>query len=124
LYMSLIVPFLCEAFGMALDAGTLATILVTILIASKGIANVPSGSMVAATSVVIGLGLPPEAIAIMAGIDIFLDMGRTAVNVFGNTCAAVFVARFAPLPPAESPEAAESAEGVMQAGETVTGKIG
>jgi DAACS family dicarboxylate/amino acid:cation (Na+ or H+) symporter len=124
LYMSLIVPFLCEAFGMALDAGTLATILVTILIASKGVANVPSGSMVAATSVVIGLGLPPEAIAIMAGIDIFLDMGRTAVNVFGNTCAAVFVARFAPLPPAESNEAAESTESVMEAGETVTGKIG
>ncbi len=104
LYMSLIVPFLCEAFGMQLDAGTLATILITILIASKGVANVPSGSMVAATSVVIGLGLPPEAVAIMAGIDIFLDMGRTAVNVFGNTCAAVFVSRFAPLPQQEAEE--------------------
>src|SRR5690606_23494016 len=99
LYMSLMVPFLAEAFGMHLNFATLATILVTILIASKGIANVPGGSMVAAAGVVIGLGLPPEAVAIMAGVDVFLDMGRTAVNVFGNTCAAVFVNRFGRLPP-------------------------
>ncbi len=99
LYMSLIVPFLAEAFGMHLNFAALATILITILIASKGIANVPGGSMVAAAGVVIGLGLPPEAVAIMAGVDIFLDMGRTAVNVFGNTCAAVFVSRFGRLPP-------------------------
>jgi DAACS family dicarboxylate/amino acid:cation (Na+ or H+) symporter len=98
LYMSLIVPFLAEAYGMHLDTATLATILVTILIASKGVANVPGGSMVAAAGVVIGLGLPPEAVAIMTGVDIFLDMGRTAVNVFGNTCAAAFVDRFVELP--------------------------
>ncbi|CAN5418434.1 dicarboxylate/amino acid:cation symporter [soil metagenome] len=102
LYMALIVPFLAEAYGMHLDFPTLASILLTILIASKGVANVPGGSMVAAASVVVGLGLPPEAVAIMAGVDIFLDMGRTAVNVFGNTCAAVFVERFATLPEDES----------------------
>jgi DAACS family dicarboxylate/amino acid:cation (Na+ or H+) symporter len=102
LYMSLIVTFLAEAYGMHLDAATLATILLTILIASKGVANVPGGSMVAAAGVVVGLGLPPEAVAIMAGVDIFLDMGRTAVNVFGNTCAAVFVSRFGRLPPVDA----------------------
>jgi DAACS family dicarboxylate/amino acid:cation (Na+ or H+) symporter len=101
LYMSLIVTFLAEAYGMRLDFPTLATILLTILIASKGVANVPGGSMVAAAGVVVGLGLPPEAVAIMTGVDIFLDMGRTAVNVFGNTCAAVFVSRFGRLPPPE-----------------------
>jgi DAACS family dicarboxylate/amino acid:cation (Na+ or H+) symporter len=37
-------------------------------------------------------------VAIMTGVDIFLDMGRTAVNVFGNTCAAAFVDRFVKLP--------------------------
>ncbi|MDB5458451.1 MAG: proton glutamate symport protein [Caulobacteraceae bacterium] len=98
LYMSLIVTFLAEAYGMHLDAPRLAVILLTILLASKGVANVPSGSMVAAAGVVVSLGLPPEAVAIMAGVDIFLDMGRTAVNVFGNTCAAVFVDRFGKLP--------------------------
>lgn len=101
LYMTLIVTFMAEAYGMHLDAATLATILLTVLIASKGIANVPGGSMVAAAGVVVSLGLPPEAVAIMAGVDIFLDMGRTAVNVFGNTCAAVFVARFGKLAPPE-----------------------
>ncbi|WP_416907013.1 MAG: dicarboxylate/amino acid:cation symporter [Polymorphobacter sp.] len=104
LYMGLMVPFLAEAYGMTLDLAALATILVTILIASKGIANVPGGSMVAAAGVVLGLGLPAEAVAIMAGVDIFLDMGRTAVNVFGNTCAAAFVDRFVTLED-ESPEA-------------------
>lgn len=107
LYMSLIITFLAEAYGMRLDTATLATILLTILIASKGVANVPGGSMVAAAGVVVSLGLPPEAVAIMAGVDIFLDMGRTAVNVFGNTCAAVFVARFARL--AEDDPAAANA---------------
>ena len=113
LYMSLIVTFLAEAYGMHLDMPTLATILLTILIASKGVANVPGGSMVAAAGVVIGLGLPPEAVAIMAGVDIFLDMGRTAVNVFGNTCAAVFVEKFGRLPAPEAESAETAADGVL-----------
>ena len=70
----------------------------------------PSGSMVAAASVVVGLGLPPEAVAIMAGVDIFLDMGRTAVNVFGNTCAAVFVERYGKLPGVETDLALPAAD--------------
>ena len=110
LYMSLIVTFLAEAYGMHLDTPRLAAILLTILIASKGVANVPSGSMVAAASVVVGLGLPPEAVAIMAGVDIFLDMGRTAVNVFGNTCAAVFVERYGNLPGVETDLALPAAD--------------
>jgi DAACS family dicarboxylate/amino acid:cation (Na+ or H+) symporter len=117
LYMSLIVTFLAEAYGMHLDTATLTVILLTILIASKGVANVPSGSMVAAASVVVSLGLPPEAVAIMAGVDIFLDMGRTAVNVFGNTCAAVFVARFGKLPDVEDTDTAPA--GASAVGESV-----
>jgi DAACS family dicarboxylate/amino acid:cation (Na+ or H+) symporter len=45
-------------------------------------------------TVLTAIGLPVEAIAIIAGVDAFMDMGRTAVNVFGNTVAAKLVQRF------------------------------
>ena len=61
------------------------------MIASKGIANVPSGGLVALATVLTAVGLPVEAIAIIAGVDAFMDMGRTAVNVFGNTVAVKLV---------------------------------
>jgi len=64
------------------------------MIASKGIANVPSGGLVALATVLTAIGLPVEAIAIIAGVDAFMDMGRTAVNVFGNTVAVKLVQRF------------------------------
>ena len=64
------------------------------MIASKGIANVPSGGLVALATVLTAIGLPVEAIAIIAGVDAFMDMGRTAVNVFGNTLAVKLVQKF------------------------------
>ena len=64
-------------------------------IASKGSANVPSGGLVAIAMVLSAIGLPIEALAIIAGVDAFLDMGRTAINVFGNTVAVKLVERFA-----------------------------
>jgi DAACS family dicarboxylate/amino acid:cation (Na+ or H+) symporter len=67
---------------------------VTILIAGKGSANIPSGSLVVLAAVLTAIGLPVEAIALVAGVDAFMDMGRTAVNVLGNTVATKLVTRF------------------------------
>ena len=64
------------------------------LIASKGGANIPSGSLVILATVLTAIGLPVEAIALVAGVDAFMDMGRTAVNVLGNTVATKLVTRF------------------------------
>ena len=61
---------------------------------SKGSANVPSGGLVAIAMVLSAIGLPVEALAIIAGVDAFLDMGRTAINVFGNTVAVKLVEKF------------------------------
>ena len=91
LYIALAVTFLAEAYHIELTWSAELTILVTALIASKGIANVPSGGLVALATVVTAIGLPVEAIAIIAGVDAFMDMGRTAVNVFGNTVAVKLV---------------------------------
>ena len=79
---------------MRLSIPQLLTILGTALIASKGVANVPSGSLLALSTVLLALGLPAEAVALVAGIDVFLDMGRTGMNVLGNTLAVLVARRF------------------------------
>jgi len=94
LYQALAVTFMAEAYNVALGWSELLTILVTVLIASKGGANIPSGSLVILATVLTAIGLPVEAIALVAGVDAFMDMGRTAVNVLGNTVATKLVTRF------------------------------
>jgi dicarboxylate/amino acid:cation (Na+ or H+) symporter, DAACS family len=91
LYVGLAVAFVAEAHHVALGLPEYATILVTGLIATKGMGNVSGGGLVAATTVLVALGLPIESVA---GVDAFMDMGRTAVNVLGNTVAVMLVRRF------------------------------
>jgi len=86
--------FLAEAYGLQLTLPTLLTILITALIANKGTANVPGASLVVMAVMMTSLGLPVEAIAIIAGIDRFGDMGRTTINVFGNTVACLLLFKF------------------------------
>ncbi len=74
------------------------------MIASKGVANVPSGGLVALATVLTAIGLPIEAIAIIAGVDALMDMGRTAINVFGNTVAVLLVQKFAGKSAEDVPE--------------------
>ncbi len=94
LYVGLAVAFVAEANHFVLGFPEYATILVTGLIATKGMGNVSGGGLVAATTVLVALGLPVESIALIAGVDAFMDMGRTAVNVLGNTVAVMLVRRF------------------------------
>lgn len=93
LYISLAVAFVVEAHHITLTMPAILTIIVTGLIATKGMANVSGGGLLAATTVLVALGLPIESVAILAAIDIFLDMGRTTINVFGNTVAVLLVER-------------------------------
>ncbi|WP_089025442.1 dicarboxylate/amino acid:cation symporter [Bradyrhizobium mercantei] len=106
MYFALAVTFLAEAYGVTLTWSTLLTIVMVTTIASKGSANVPSGGLVAIAMVLSAIGLPVEALAIIAGVDAFLDMGRTAINVFGNTVAVKLVQRFGGELPVGAPEAA------------------
>ena len=94
LYIGLATTFICEAYRLELSFGRLVTILGAALLASKGVANVPAGSLVALSSVLLALGLPADALALVAGVDVFLDMGRTGLNVFGNTLCVLIVRRF------------------------------
>jgi dicarboxylate/amino acid:cation (Na+ or H+) symporter, DAACS family len=96
MYIALATTFLADAYNLHLPPAALSTVLVTTIIASKGIANVPSGSLVAMATVLTAIGMPVEAIAIIAGVDVFMDMGRTAINLFGNTAAVLLVNKLAP----------------------------
>jgi DAACS family dicarboxylate/amino acid:cation (Na+ or H+) symporter len=94
LYQALTAAFLVDAYGMNLNGATILTIVATTLIASKGLANVPSASLISLATVTHAIGLPPEALAVIAGADVFMDMGRTATNVFGNAVAAILAQKF------------------------------
>jgi dicarboxylate/amino acid:cation (Na+ or H+) symporter, DAACS family len=94
LYVSLAVAFVVEAHNIHLDLPAMLTIIVAGLITTKGMGNVGGGGLIAATTVIVAMGLPVEAIAIIAGIDVFMDMGRTTVNVMGNTVAVLLVRKF------------------------------
>ena len=94
LYVALAVAFVAEAHGIVLGLPQFVTIAITGLIATKGMGNVSGGGLVAATTVLVAMGLPIESVALIAGIDVFMDMGRTTVNVLGNTVAVLLVRRF------------------------------
>jgi dicarboxylate/amino acid:cation (Na+ or H+) symporter, DAACS family len=104
LYITLAVTFLAEAYHLQLTWSSELTILVTSMIASKGIANIPSGGLIALATVLTAIGLPVEAIAIVAGVDVFMDMGRTALNVFGNTVAVKLVQKLGGLGATDTPD--------------------
>lgn len=95
MYFALAVGLLADAYNIPLDPSTLLSIIVVTTLASKGSANVPSGGLVAIAMVLTTIGIPVEALAIIAGVDAFLDMGRTAVNVVSNTVAVKLVMRWA-----------------------------
>lgn len=94
LYQALAVSFIAEAYGVELSLASKLVIFGTLLLASKGTANVPSASLVVMATVLTAMGMPVEGIAILAGVDRFMDMGRTAINVLGNTVAAIMVAKW------------------------------
>jgi proton glutamate symport protein len=93
LYECAAAMFLAQAYGLDLTFGTQFTIVVIALLTSIGVAGVPAASLVAIAIILVAIGLPVEAIGVLLVFDRILDMVRTSVNVFGDACAAVIVAR-------------------------------
>ena len=93
LYECVAVIFIAQAFGVELTFGVQFTIVVTALLTSIGVAGVPAASFVAIAVILGAVGLPVEAIGVLFVFDRVLDMSRTAVNVFGDSCGAVTIAR-------------------------------
>jgi proton glutamate symport protein len=94
LYLSVAVMFVAQAAGMPLTLAQQVPILLTLMLTSKGVAGVPRGSMVILTGTLATFGLPTEGLALILGVDAFLDMGRTVINVTGNCLASAVVAQW------------------------------
>ncbi len=92
-YQAIAAVFIAEVFGIDLTFGQMLIILFTALMASIGSPGVPGGSIVMLIIVLSSVGLPPEGIALILGVDRPLDMLRTAVNVTGDSTVASIVAK-------------------------------
>lgn len=93
LYEGVTVLFLAQVFGVSLGLGTQILVILLSVITAVGAAGVPGGSLPLLMVVLATVGVPPEAIAVILGVDRILDMSRTTLNVIGDMSAAVYVAR-------------------------------
>ena len=94
LYLSLAAVFVAQAAGVELTIGQQITMLLTLMVTSKGVAGVPRASLVILAGVLTTYGLPLEGITLILGVDELMDMARTTVNVIGNCFATVLVAKW------------------------------
>ncbi|SMF24512.1 Na+/H+-dicarboxylate symporter [Alteromonadaceae bacterium Bs31] len=93
LYECVAAMFIAQAYGLDLNFATQFTIVVIALLTSIGVAGIPAASLVAISVILAAIGLPMEGIGMLLVTDRILDMMRTAVNVFSDSCCATFVAR-------------------------------
>ncbi len=93
LYECVAAMFVAQAYGINLSITTQFVLVVTTLVASMGVAGIPSASLVAIVIILKAIGLPLEGIGLFIAVDRILDMCRTTVNVFSDTCCAVLVAK-------------------------------
>jgi len=93
LYECVAVLFIAQAYGIDLSFGKQLIVIFTALLAAIGSAGIPMAGLVMMVVVLRAVGLPLEGIGLILAVDRILDMFRTTINVFGDTCAAVIVAK-------------------------------
>ncbi len=93
MYTSFAALFVAQVYGIQLSLTQQVTMLLVLLVTSKGIAGVPRASLVVVAAVLPMFGLPEAGILLVLGIDHILDMGRTVTNVLGNAIATTVVAK-------------------------------
>lgn len=94
LYLSLASVFVAQAAGVHMPLGTQITMMLTLMLTSKGVAAVPRASLVILAGTLGTFHLPLEGIALILGVDALMDMCRTSVNLLGNCVATAVVARW------------------------------
>lgn len=102
LYECVAAMFIAQAYGIELGFATQFTIVLVALVTSIGVAAIPSASLVAIAIILATIGLPAEGIGLILAVDRILDMCRTSVNVFSDSCGAVVIGRL------------EGEEGILQ----------
>jgi Na+/H+-dicarboxylate symporter len=94
MYTTFLALFVAQAYGIQMDLTSQITMLLVLLVSSKGIAGVPRASLVVVAAVLPMFGLPEAGLLLVLGVDHFLDMGRTVTNVLGNAIATAVVAKW------------------------------
>jgi Na+/H+-dicarboxylate symporter len=94
MYMTFASLFLAQSYGIHLSFAQQLTMLLTLMLTSKGIAGVPRASLVVIAGTIAMFGIPEAGLALLIGIDPLLDMGRSATNVLGNAMATAVVSKW------------------------------
>jgi len=94
MYMTFATIFIAQAYGIDLSLGQEITMLLVLMITSKGMAGVPRASLVVIAATMSMFKIPEAGLLLILAVDHFLDMGRSATNVVGNAVAASVVARW------------------------------
>jgi len=94
MYMTFATIFIAQAYGIDLSIGQEITMLLVLMITSKGMAGVPRASLVVIAATMSMFKIPEAGLLLILAVDHFLDMGRSATNVVGNAVAASVVARW------------------------------
>jgi Na+/H+-dicarboxylate symporter len=93
IYQGVCAMFVAQAWGIDLSLTQYSTIILTCCLGAIGTAGIPGAGLIMLSLVLSSVGLPLEAIGIIAGVDRLLDMARSAVNVTGDLVAALIVAK-------------------------------
>jgi proton glutamate symport protein len=94
LYLAVASIFVAQAAGVELSLGQQLVMMLTLMLTSKGVAAVPRASLVILSGTLGTFGLPLEGVAVILGVDAFMDMARTSVNLLGNCLASAVMARW------------------------------
>jgi Na+/H+-dicarboxylate symporter len=94
MYCTFAVMFIAQAYNIPLTWGQQLTMLFLLMVTSKGMAGVPRASLVVISATLTQFNIPEAGLLLIIGIDQFLDMGRSATNVLGNSVATVAVAKW------------------------------
>ncbi|KFF24481.1 dicarboxylate/amino acid:cation symporter [Chryseobacterium vrystaatense] len=94
MYMTFASIFIAQIYGIDMTLGQQITMLLVLMLTSKGIAGVPRASLVIIVATCSMFGIPPEGIALILPIDHFCDMGRSMTNVLGNALATSAVSKW------------------------------
>ena len=103
LFEGVTVLFLAQVYGVDLPLSKQAVVMVIAVLGGIGTAGIPGGSLPVVAMILAMLGIPPEGLGLILGVDRFLDMCRTTLNVAGDLAAAVYVSRGEPAEPPEAP---------------------
>lgn len=94
LYQSIVALFVAQMYGIHLSLSEQIILMVTLMVASKGMAGVPGVSIVVLLTTLGAMGLPAQGLALIIGVDRLLDMVRTCVNVVGNALSTVVISKW------------------------------